>query len=179
MNRFNTTRTALFASIALLLGSPLVGSHGFSQSTPAETQEAKVTFYSSHVTLTGGLPGRQPGAFKGRLFMEDKQLAFMEPGHFVTFVLPSGPHILSATTWLAKHSDSGAHITMNLGAGQHYFIETMTLNNWLGAVRFDIKEVSCQDAQKNNAHNKPLEPTHLRPDGVPPFIADTVFPACP
>ncbi len=141
---------------------------------------AQVTFYSHAVTVLGGLPGHQPAAFKGRIFDEDRQLAFMEPGHFVTFNLTPGPHILSATWWIAKHAKGGAHLPINLVANQQYFIETMVLNSGLlfGTVNLHIKDVSCSSAQQDNLHSKPLEPSHLRPDGVPLAVPATAFPPC-
>jgi len=85
-----------------------------------------------------------------------------------------GPHVFSATWWTAKHAKSGAHVTLNLAANAHYFIETFLLNtNFLGAVKIYINGVTCEGAQKENVSSKPLEPTHLTPDGIPMSV--TVF----
>ncbi len=85
--------------------------------------------------MLGGLPGHEHAAFKGRIYDEDRQLAFMEPAHFVTFNFVPGPHVFSATWWTTKHANSGAHVTLDLIADQHYFIETFVLNtNFLGSI---------------------------------------------
>ena len=151
------------------------------QTASSALPQAQVTFYSHGVTALGGLPGHNPGAFKGRIFDEDHQLAFMEPGHFVTFNLAPGLHTFSATWWTAKHAKSGAHVLLNLVADQQYFIETMVLNSgfMFSNVNLFIKEVTCEGALQDNVRNKPLEPTHLRPDGVPLAVATTAFPQCP
>jgi hypothetical protein len=91
-----------------------------------------------------------------------------------------GPHVFSATWWTAKHAKSGAHVTLNLAANAHYFIETFLLNtNFLGAVKIYINGVTCEGAQKENVSSKPLEPTHLTPDGIPISVHDMSFPVCP
>jgi hypothetical protein len=153
----------------------------FAQNVATAPPQAQVTFYSHGVTVMGGLPGHEPGAFKGRIYDEDHQLAFIEPGHFVTFNLNPGLHILSATWWITKHAKGGSHVTINLVADQHYFIETSVLNSGFafGNLNLVIKEVTCEGAQQDNVHNKPLEPTHLRPDGVPIAVLDKAFPQCP
>lgn len=168
----------LLLVVALLLASirPMAA-----QTAPGALPQAQVTFYSHGITLLGGLPGHDPAAFKGRIFDEDHQLAFMEPGHFVTFNLAPGPHVLSANWWTTKHAKGGAHVLVNLVGDQQYFIETMVLNSGLFGIRVNllIKEVTCEGAQKDNLRSKPLEPTHLRPDGVPLAVAATAFPQCP
>ena len=105
---------------------------------------------------------------------------FMEPARFVTFNFTPGPHVFSATWWTTKHANSGAHVTLDLVANQHYFIETFVIDtNWLGSVRLYINGVSCEGAQRENVNTKPLEPTHLRPDGIPLAVPETSFPQCP
>jgi hypothetical protein len=75
----------------------------------------------------------------------------------------------------------GLHVTINLVADQHYFIETSVLNSGFafGNVNLVIKEVTCEGAQQDNVDTKPLEPTHLRPDGVPIAVSDKTFLQCP
>jgi hypothetical protein len=142
--------------------------------------QAQVTFYSHRVTMLGGLPGHEHAAFKGRIYDEDRQLAFMEPARFVTFNFTPGPHAFSATWWITKHATSGAHVTLDLVANQHYFIETFVVNtNLSGAVKLYITEVTCEGAQRENVSTKPLEPTHLRSDGIPLAVHETSFPQCP
>jgi hypothetical protein len=141
-------------------------------------KEAEVTFYSNNITARGGLPGHQAGAFKGRLFDEDRQLAFMEPGHFITFKVPAGLHTFSATNWMAKHATNGAHVTLDLAAGEHYFIQALVLSTYLGSTTTYINKVTCEGAAQEAKHSKPLERNHLRPDGAPLAVAETAFPTC-
>ncbi|ADW71547.1 hypothetical protein AciX9_4617 (plasmid) [Granulicella tundricola MP5ACTX9] len=167
--------------LCVLNFSILAAIPALAQGSPVAPPPAQVTFYSHGVTMLGGLPGHDPAAFKGRIFDADHQLAFMEPSHFITFNMAPGLHTLSATWWTAKHSNSGAHITLNLVGGEQYFIETMVLNSgfMFGSVSLKIREVTCEGARRDNTHSKPLEATHLRPDGVPIALLSTTFPQCP
>lgn len=166
--------------LCVLNVSVLAAIPALAQGPPVASPSAQVTFYSHGVTILGGLPGHDPAAFKGRLFDADHQLAFMEPGHFITFNMAPGLHTLSATWWTTKHSNSGAHITLNLVEGKQYFIETMVLNSgfMFGSVSLKIREVTCETAERDNTHSKPLEATHLRSDGVPIALPSTTFPPC-
>lgn len=154
----------------------LLASISYAQEKTPLSSEAQITFYSFPITVTGGLPGHKPGAFKGRIFDGDHQLAFMEPAHFITFHVASGVHVFSAASWMNKHADNGAHITLNLEANRHYFVQTGTLSF---GPPFVIREVNCADAQRDNPHTKPLELVHLSPDGIPVAVRDTSFPQCP
>jgi hypothetical protein len=82
---------------------------------------------------------------------------------------------------ITKHAKGGAHVAINLVADRHYFIETMVLNSGFafGNVNLVINEVTCEGAQQDNVRNKPLEPSHLRPDGVPIAVPNKAFPQCP
>lgn len=158
-----SSRCSWFGSISLLP----------SESVPVE--DAQVTFYSNPISLLGGLPGHDLGAFKGRIFDGDHELAFLEPAHFVTFRIPPGIHVLSAASWVNKHSKPGAHLTMNIGPGQQYFVECGTTS--LGPL-FVIRDVACTRAQAANQKTKPLEAVHVRPDGKPILVLRSFFPQC-
>jgi hypothetical protein len=168
-------------TIFLTLGFLTLAQTPRAQSTAVAKPQALVTFYSHGVTPLGGLPGHGSSAFKGRIYEGDHQLAFMEPAHFVTFSFDPGPHMFSATWWTTTHAKGGAHVAMELDADQHYFIEAVVLNSGFafGNVNLFIKEVTCEGAQADNLRTKPLEPTHLRPDGAPIAVADKYFPKCP
>jgi len=147
-----------------------------SQNTHGSPSDALVTFYSNRITTLGGLPGHRWGAFKGRLFDSGDQLTFIEPAHFVTFRVVPGMHLFTANSWVSKHSDQGAHITMQIQAGHRYFIETGTFAT--GPI-FGIRDVSCQFAQSEGANLKPLESAHVRPAGKQIAVQETAFPGCP
>ena len=129
----------------------------------------------------GGLPGHKPGSFRGRIYDEDDQLAFIEPGHFVTFALTPGRHVFSITPWTTEHAKNGSHVNVDLIANQHYYIETsITLSlAWLGTATLHVDQVTCEDSQGVAAKYKPLEPVHLRPAGVPIALPEVSFPHCP
>jgi hypothetical protein len=146
------------------------------QDNPKSEPEALVTFYSNHITLLGGTPGHRWGAFKGRVFDGDKQLAFIEPAHFVTFRLPVGVHVFTANSWMNKSSKKGSHLKMDIEAGHRYLIEC---GSFAGSPVFGIREVSCPSAQSAGKDLKPLESVHLRADGSPIVIPETSFPNCP
>ena len=153
----------------------------FASTTPAQQlsaprSDALVTFYSHAVTVKGGLMGPSLGAFMGRIFEGDHQIAFMEPSRFVTFHLAPGTHVFSAVSWMNKSANHGAHLTLNLEANQHYFVETGTL---AVGPPFVIRQVPCGRAALENAHTAPLEFAHLRPDGRSIAVNDVSFPACP
>jgi len=145
------------------------------QSSSPVAANAQVTFYSNSVSLFGGMPGSKLAAFKGRIFEGDRQLTFLEPGHFVTFAVPSGPHEFSAAAWFSKHSSPGAHLTIDTQSGHRYFVECGVTT--FGPV-FVIREVDCSVAQTVGSRMKPLEPVHLRPDGKSLFVPQSSFPQC-
>jgi hypothetical protein len=159
-------------SVLIVLAS---GRAGHAQASTSPIEDAQVTFYSNPITVSGGLPGRDLGAFKGRIFDGDHQLAFLEPGHFVTFRISPGLHDLSAASWMNSHSKPGAHITMNIGSGQQYFVECGTTS--FGPI-FVIRDVACTKAQIANQKTKALEAVHVRPDGKPILVSGSSFPKC-
>jgi hypothetical protein len=151
------------------------GRSAYPQASPSPVEDAQVTFYSNAITLLGGLRGHDLGAFKGRIFDGDHELAFLEPAHFVTFRISPGLHVLSVASWVNKHSKPGAHLTMNIGAGQQYFVECGTTS--FGPL-FVIRDVACTRAQVTNQKTKPLEVVHVRPDGKPILVLRSSFPQC-
>ncbi len=175
-NRLGRYRRLFFAAVSGLTLCSLVAFSAAAQDTTESPSQALVTFYSNHITMLGGTPGHQWGAFKGRLFDRVDQLAFMEPAHFITFRIPAGTHVFTANSWMNRHSDQGAHITIDIRPGRRYFIET---GSFPGEPIFGIRNVRCQFAQSESADLKPLEPVHLRPAGKTIAVIEKSFPPCP
>ena len=175
-DRFGRCRRFAFAAVSGLIICSLSAIPAAPQNTNEPPSEALVTFYSNHITMLGGFSGHRWGAFKGRLFNGVDQLAFMEPAHFITFRVSPGIHVLTANSWMNKHSDQGAHITVDLHAGRRYFIET---GSFTAEPMFGIRNVDCQFARSEAADLKPLEPAHFRPAGKTVAVSEATFPSCP
>ena len=153
----------------------LSATSGIGQNNAMPNGEALITIYSNHMTLLGGTLGHQWGAFKGRFFDGEKQLAFIEPAHFVTFRIPVGEHIFTAGSWMSKNSKKGAHTKVTIEGGHRYFIEC---GSFAGAPAFGIREVTCHSAQPVGMGLKPLEAAHLRAAGRLLVIPESSFPDC-
>ena len=142
------------------------------------TPAALVTFYSNSMSLEGGLPKQKAAAFRGRLFSDDDQIAFMEPGHFLTISFIPGHYTFTANSWALKTPTGGAHLELDVVAGAHYFIEIASRAIPMPTY-FSIKKVTCSQALKENTNNKPLEPKHISASAAPFAIPETSFPTCP
>lgn len=158
------------AACAFVLVAAAVG-----QQPEVPASNALVTFYSRAVTIKGGLAGQSLGAFRGRIFDGDRQLAFMETSRFITFRVSPGAHLFSAVSWMNKNADHGAHLTLSLEASQHYFVEVGTTT--LGPP-FVIRQVPCEKAASENPHIQSLEAKHLKPAGLSIAVNEPVFPSC-
>lgn len=167
-----SSRRRIYLAATLLV---LCATEVIAQNDARPDTEALVTIYSNHITPLGGTLDHQWGAFKGRFFDGEKQLAFIEPAHFVTFRLPAGEHVFTANSWMNKSSTKGVHASMTLEAGRRYFIEC---DSFAGAPVFGIREVSCQSVQKVGMSLKPLEPVHIRPAGGHLAVSEASFPDC-
>ncbi len=186
MNDRLSTRKPMFyiAVFVMLIIFPAFISTVFAQDPTTKTvpavqaPQALVTFYSNPITLAGGLPKHKAAAFKGRIYADTEQLAFLEPAHFITLTFTAGPHIFATSPWLTTKPILGDTISLHLAAGHHYYLEAGELNNWFGASRFILREVACTDAKQANLKAKPLEIVHLRPAGSPIAVSETVFPDC-
>ncbi len=147
------------------------------QNTTA-TPAALVTFYSNSMSLEGGFPKQKGAAFKGRLFSDGDQIAFMEPGHFLTISFVPGHYTFTANAWALKTPTGGAHLQLDVLAGQHYFIETASRAMPVPSY-FSIKKMTCNQALKDNAEDKPLESKHVSESAAPFIVAEVSFPTCP
>jgi hypothetical protein len=146
---------------------------------PAQNvQPALVTFVSNGVSLTGGFPGQKSQSFRGKLFAGNESLAMMQPAHFTTFTFKPGTLEFTAQTWMATGPAGGAHLTIDLVAGKHYFVEVRTRNAWPVTKMFGIKEITCQQALKEHEHDKPLEAEHIKEGGESIAVVEPSFPAC-
>lgn len=147
--------------------------------TPAApaAKTALVTFVDDGFSALGGTPGQRSQSFRGKLFIENQLLATIEPAHFITFALDPVTVEFTAQTWMATGPAGGTHITLNLEAGKHYFIELRTRQSWPISKMFGVKEITCQQAQKEHAHDVPLEASHVKVTD-PPVGVESSFPAC-
>jgi hypothetical protein len=140
---------------------------------------ALVTFVSNPPFFKGGLPGQSSASFAGNLFVDDDQLARMKPGHFVTISFVPGTYHFTATTWMSNGPALGAHLTLDLAAHHHYYVELRNRASFPVTKQFGIKQIACEEAFHNNANAKPLDPKNLMLAGKNNVIAETSFPTCP
>jgi hypothetical protein len=166
-------------TLALGLASVLVSSYSLAQmSVPAKTDVALVTFFSYSFSLTGGLPEQKPQAFKGRLFVDDDQLALISGSQFFTMEFLPGHYQFSANTWMTDSPMGGAHLDMDLSAGHHYFIEARTRQSWPVSKAFGIREVSCAEATRDGTSFQRVEAKNLKQAALPNVVQEATFPAC-
>lgn len=178
-----STVSTCAAKLAIKLFACICSVSLLAQSSKPDTSSLKpkratVTFVDNKMSLTGGLPGQKSEAFRGKLFIENQLLATMVPGHFVTFELDPVTVDFTAQTWMATGPTGGAHITLSLVAGKHYFIEVRTKQAWPVTKMFGIKEITCEEAEQEHEHDEPLDSSHVKANGDPPAVAETAFPAC-
>jgi hypothetical protein len=170
-----------------LMGVPLVlfllifpaSSQDKVASAPPTPPQVLVTFYSTGSFWKAAMPGYKFGAFSGLIFDDNRQLAQIRPGHFVTFKLNPGSHVFSANYWLNGHPKGGAHLKRNLDANQHYYIGTYFKTTPLLVLSTPrIEEADCNDAQKDAASATPLAREHIKDDALTFAISETSFPQC-
>ena len=146
--------------------------------TPATPPpRVRVTFYSSGDKVMT-IPGSR-AAFIGKLFDNDRELALINRRRFVTFRLAPGTHIFSSNWWPTTAPAGGAHLTIDLVAGHHYYISTSFEEGGFEGEHMIVQEVTCQDARLASAGMRPLEDKHVRPEANATEIEETSFPKCP
>ena len=130
------------------------------------------------------LPGYKYGPFSGGIFDSKHLLAQILPTYFVTFTLPPGQHVFSAST-LGYAPSRDSHFQVDLVADHQYFFrvdqQVILPPLALGApptARGIIQQISCADAAKENLKSKPLKPKHILPDALSLAVADPTFPQC-
>jgi hypothetical protein len=151
---------------------------GGTEVPPQNVQPVLVTFVSNGMSLTGGFPAQKSQSFRGKLFAGNQSLAMMQPARFTTFTFKPGTLEFTAQTWMATGPAGGAHLTIDLVAGKHYFVEVRTRNSWPATKMFGIKEITCQEALREHEHDKPLEVDHIKEGGESIAIVEPSFPAC-
>jgi hypothetical protein len=149
------------------------------QTESSSTREPLVTFVNNGFSLTGGLPGQKSEGFRGKLFVGAEPLAMMGGAHFATYHFDPGSIEFTAQTWMASGPLGGAHLKLNLVAGNHYFVEVRTRNSWPATKAFGIKEITCDEARNQHEQDKPLDAKHLYNAGQVTFVAEASFPTCP
>jgi hypothetical protein len=162
----------------LMCSLPLMAQRDNTATSTQKTQPALVTFVDNGMTLAGGLPGQKSQAFRGKLFVENQLLAEMQPSSFITFEFEPVEVEFTAQTWVATGPSGGAHLTLTLVAGKHYFIELRTKQGWPFTKMFGIKEITCQQAQKEHEQDKPLDRTQVKVTGDPVALVEVSFPPC-
>lgn len=184
---FSSQKTSTCSGVAGRIGPVLfacIGAVSIFAQTPARTAPSKkaasafVTFVDNGTTLAGGLPGQASQAFRGKLYVEDELLAQMQPAHFITFAFEPVTVEFTAQTWLATGPHGGSHLQLDLIAGKHYFIELRTRQSWPLGKMFGIKEITCQQAQKEHEHDTPLGTSHVKSNGDPAVLTEPSFPNC-
>jgi hypothetical protein len=168
-------------NVSMGLGIFLLAMHVLAQTTaPKPPPRALVTFYSNGNFLKAVIPGYKHGEFTGRILDEYDNLAMLRLGQFITFSLDPGPHTFTANAWFDPHPEGGGHLTIDLVANKHYFIgaylETTPL---LVISTFRLEQRTCQQAQQDNTHTKPLIPRHPKKYAAAHLVLESSFPQCP
>jgi hypothetical protein len=156
-----------------MLGVPVVA-----QDKAAEPPQALVTFYSTGSFWKNGIPGYKHGNFVGLIFDEYDELAFIRPGHFITFKLDAGQHTFSANNWMIRSPKGGGHLQVDLLAGQHYYVATFFSQAAVVMPLPLLEKRICEDAQKDAAKSTPLDSSQLKKYGTPRAVDETSFPGC-
>jgi hypothetical protein len=155
-------------------------STGSGQDKAVAPTQAEVTFYSTGSFWKSAIPGYKHGDFIGLIFDDEHILALMKQGRFVTFNLAPGKHIFSTNYWLNRSPEGGAHLQVDLVAGQHYFVGTyFTTSPALVVSTPRIEQATCQQAEENAKSAKPLARHNIQKDALPLALSESSFPTCP
>jgi photosystem II stability/assembly factor-like uncharacterized protein len=151
--------------------------------TPCLAQTGTVTFYTPRNTVKSEAAGvtlprsRQP--FNGWVFDGPQRLAHMHVGRFMTFHLNPGTHSFTVP-WRAKGPGKDS-LVINVEDGGHYCIRlSAKLTNVevlpFGFLNSKIEEVSCQQAQHEAMHLKPIDSKRIDPAVRAELDPATTFP---
>lgn len=146
-------------------------------------QTGTVTFYTpgnSAKSVTGSLLPRSQQPFTGWLFDGPQRLAHVQPGRFITFHLNPGTH----TFTVPYHSDRPGKdsLVINVGSGSQYCVRLYAKMTNFELIPYErinsqIGEVSCQHAQSEAAHMKPIEIKRVDPAVRAELDPATSFPS--
>jgi hypothetical protein len=164
--------------LRILVASAVLPLSARAQTSPTAPLQAQVTFYSTGSFWKGGLPGYKHGVFVGLLFDDKAPLAHMKPGRFVTFTFAPGPHTFSTNYWVHRSPSGGAHLKLDLVAGQHYYVGTYFETDVVVSLP-RIELTSCLNAQRDAAKAKPLEQKNIEKPALSVATTETSFPSCP
>jgi hypothetical protein len=100
--------------------------------------------------------------------------------HFLTFRLPAGPHVLSASL-SDKHPATNSHLSLDLAEGARYFVRIQEETK--GAMGVDISKgrldaIDCRAAQKDAANMKPSATKWIADDWKGKIVITSAFPGC-
>src|ERR1700691_3897538 len=142
-------------------------SAGFGQDKAVAPTQAEVTFYSTGSFWKSSIPGYKHGDFIGLIFDNEHILALINQGRFVTFSLAPGKHIFSSNYWLNRSPEGGAHLEVDLVAGQHYFVGTYFATDPVPISSTPrIEQATCQQAEENAKNAKPLARHNIHKDAL-------------
>jgi hypothetical protein len=164
-------RMLIIASVSLLGAGASVAQ---TPTPPATVPTALVTFYSSGNFWSMGKRGK----FMGQIFDGSDRLTYLTAGRFVTFQLDAGKHVFAANTWLSPTQTGGGHLKLDLVAGQHYYVAAYLDNRGVLIPLFRLEQHPCDQAQKETAKVKPLDPDDLHKYGQGHAVIESSFPIC-
>lgn len=118
------------------------------------------------------------GKFIGQILDGSDRLAYLTPGHFVTFQLAAGKHVLVANSWLNPSQAGGGHLELTLVAGQHYYVAAYLDNRGVFVPLFRLEQHQCDQVQKETAKLKPLNSDDLHKYGQGHAVIESSFPIC-
>jgi hypothetical protein len=149
----------------------------------ATAQDAQVTFYSSGSFYGNFSPDSKHSAFVGYVFDGDKKIGFVQVKHFLTFRLPPGPHVFSASL-SDKHPATNSQLALDLFTGTRYFVRVQEETKAAvllgigisGKGRLDA--VDCQTAQEEAAKMKPSSAKGIATDWKDKIVITSALPGC-
>ena len=152
---------------------------------PCHSQSGVVTFYSIHPG-----PGQQiadevvpfgKAAFAGLLYDGGQRLAHAQGGRFMTFRLPVGEHLFSASYHTLSPGDPS--VNLKVEDGGHYCVR-LSSNYKSGSIvvplahfHSHIEQVPCDAASKEAARYKQLELKRIEATARTELVSTQSFPA--
>jgi hypothetical protein len=164
-----------FLSNAMLLMAMLILP---SITSPAQT--AEVTFFSNGSKLTPNAPHANHAVFDGWLFDGNQPIGFVQPKHFLTLRLSTGPHIFSAS-FSAKHPAENSKLQIDLAEGGRYFVRVQA--EWRGVLVLESRKgrldvVTCQIAQLEATNAPSSDTKRIMPEMRDKVVSGPSIPPC-
>lgn len=179
-------KTLLNTAICLALATFIRDTPTLCQTPPqsSHVKSGTVTFYSI-----------QPGAWKqiadvvvpvgkapftGLVYDGGQQMAHVRGGRFVTFLLPAGEHLFSASYHSLDPGDPAVHLKIKDGG---YYCVRLSATYKSGSVVMPlavvhsvIEQVPCDQATKEAGSYKPLEPKRIDGAARAKVVSSRTFP---